>query len=467
MHEFFLDATGKLTARITERVSASESAKTSSTVAGSVSRAGNSSYFTALMKFRGNDIDGSSSDILELEYNDVDEGTQLSAQDLDINGGDGGVWFFGCKPNNPVWDHDSAMHVIPESHSSPWTKTGAGSSSVTGGILTITTSASRVAYNRSSLVDLSQMTVEFKMRVTLFEVANATQAIQVAIRDDSMNRSLIVAFEPNGVTFGSGETTNYSTVDPHVFVPVNTKEWHQYRITTSGGTNPVVNLYIDGVLANTVTISTADATAADVISFGTNLSVASTTTSSEWEYFRVFDAGATAPVIINASTDGQLDDIAIANGIIPSGNATKLLTLEADVAYTQKFTGEFYAPNNQYSPTAAGSFTDDNTPSIAYIVGDGKTSVTVIANMKFLASLAGDLTFFLQFDSVDAGTIQSPYDKITVVANNDFSQSILFHKFVPASGITAVRHFIGSAAGGNIDVSDLGPMAFGMTVFIG
>ena len=462
-HELYLDASGFLTAKITERVSASESVKSSSTVVGPSSRAGVTTYRTVLMKFRGNDIEGASTDLLELEVDDADEGTQLSAQDLDLNGGDGGVWFFGAKRNDPSWDHNSAMHVLPESHSSPWTKTGAGSSSVSGGILSISTTANQVTYNRATLVDLSQQTVEFKMRVTTFETANVGQAIQVFIRDDSMNRSFVCVIEPNGIAIGSSESVNNDLAEPMVFAPVNTFDWHQYRLTFSGGTNPVVKLYVDGVFKSTVTLTTADATAADIITFGTKLSGASTTTAHEWEYFRIFDAGATPPVAVNTASDGYLDDIAVVSGIVDAGAATKLLTLEADVVYGQKFLGELFIPETQYDISADGSYTDGEAPLTAYIVGDGRTALTFDSMMKFLATVAGDLTFVIQFNTIDTGIYQSLYDKITVVANNDFSQSILKQRLVPPLGLTTVKVVILSAATGAIDTSLLGPMVYGIT----
>lgn len=462
-HELFFGATGLLTARVTERTTTDESTKASSSITGSVSRVGDTTYRTAIMKFRGNDIEGSSTDLLELEYEDAEEGTQLTAQDLDINGGDGGNWFFGCKPNNPTWDHISSMHVLPESHSSPWTKTGAGFSSVSGGILSISTTASQVSYNRATLVDLSQQTLEWKMRITAFQTANSADAIQVYVRDDSMNRATVIAFQPNGVQFGASDGSDANLDEPMTFAPCNTAEWHVYRFTSSGGTSPVSNLYIDGVLAASFTNSLANATATDLLSFGGNFYSATTTFTVEMEYFKVFDAGATVPVAVNTASDGQLDDIAIVNGQVDSGLATKLQTLAADVVYSQKFVGQFYLPPTIYGTSPAGSSTDGEVPVTGYMVGDGRTLIKIDSQLNFLASATGDLTFWLQFSSADAGIRQSLYDIVTNVAAGDFNKSRLTQVTVAPAGLYKVEHVLTSAAGGNIDVSNMGGQAYGMS----
>lgn len=196
--ELSINGAGRLVAKITEKTAASESTKDTVSITGTNTISGVSTFKHILLKYLVNGAAGASSDQLALKLDGTAEGTQLTAQDIQTNPGNGGVWFFGAKRNDPTWDHFYAASGLPTAHTSAWTATGAGSGAVSSGVLTITTTGTQgLNYNRSSLVDMSQQTLEWKMKIDSISFAASagafmpeTSPVEVFIRDHSMSRAL-------------------------------------------------------------------------------------------------------------------------------------------------------------------------------------------------------------------------------------------------------------------------------------
>jgi len=377
--EVFLDSSGYLTSRITERTAATEVTKVVKTVAGSSSRASDANFNLVTTKWRCNDHSGASTDLLEMEFNGTEEGTQLTAQDIDINPGDGGVWFFGAKRNDPTWTHFSAMSVTPDNEAaSAWGTTGtAGAGSVANGVLTINcTGVQTLVYNRGAApgVDFNAgFTLDFKMKLDLdagtFPPSTAA-ACFISARDTDLNRSFTIGFLPGFLTFGDPVAAYKITVD--------TGNYHVYRITTTGTPNPTYELYIDGVHRGSFTSSGNDATANDNIEFGDNNAAAGSNIPSLWEYVSYDNASATPPIAVNTAT-GNLDDIAITNTISSDTTIASLVSSSADNVYGSQAINGITMPPAEYLVGGYGNFTAATFTEEAYLrywfPADGRTII--------------------------------------------------------------------------------------------
>lgn len=375
----YLDNTGLLTFDVQEAAAASETTKAITQVQGGSSRAGNSTFNNVIAKWRLNDEGGASTDLMSLLFNNADEGTQVSADDININPGHGGVWFFGSGPNNPAWDHYSAMSVLPNNEAvDAWTANGTtGSNTVSNGVLTITgqTGTQTNNYSNTNNIDLTQFRLDFKMRRTdTTAVATAADVCTVRVNDTAIDRSIDIAFYPTRVMLSDA-----SEGKVEIFLDVS--QFHTYTLVSSGSPDPTVTFYIDGVVVATFDLENTDTTAT-AISFGDFTSTSGYNSTSEWEYIRWFDAGATAP--ISAATQGELDSIGIVSAVTADATDSALQSAAATGVF-QKTPG--YGPTlpytTMYDRTANNIATISATSSYVdlgvmryYVAGDGVTEFT-------------------------------------------------------------------------------------------
>lgn len=383
--ELFLDGvSGRQTLKVTEKTAATESTKTTNQVQGSATRSGDTTFAHVSAKFRLNDENGASTDLIELERNGVDEGTQLTGQDLDINAGNGGVWFFGARRNEPAtWDHFYAASGLPTAHSAVWTSNGTPNASVSNGVLNIATSGDTTGFfSRTGApltgVNLANQTLEFKVRLNSSAQRQAADSpmCSVLIRDDSMDRGFYIFLLKNSIAM---RYTNGTSV---IFeMQLDTSQYHIYRLTTSGATNPIPTLYVDGVKVFVGTANTtADPSANDTIEWGDNDTTGSLNASnSDWEWLGYADEIA-APVAV--STQGQLDSIGITSSVITNTAITRL--------QSSKVTDVFNSVPS-YGPTLppvmvfdrGGTLSSSSTTFVAigdyvyYLAGDGVTEFEI------------------------------------------------------------------------------------------
>ncbi len=365
---------GKLTAKITEKIAATESTKASSSVEGLSSRSGNTSWQHALLRWRVNDENGSSTDLLELKNDNVDEGTHLTSQDLDTEPGRGGIWFFGAKRNDPSWDHFLAMDDTPDNHSSAWTENGTTNGAVTNGILNIATTGGTAGnYERSSDVDLTQQTLEWKMELNSVGFTTIDDfACLMRIRDDSLNRSITIGHRLDRIDIFFG-------ADHIKTIFLNSKEYHVFRLTSSGTPDPTANLYIDGVLEFSQDNDVADATAADIVQFG-DIEAGANNCDANYEYVKIYDAGATPPVA--ASSQGEIDSVGVVNSIVSDSTVSTLQTSRVSDVFGRN---PKYGPHlpKTISPSVSANVTTTSTtmeayPNLTYYLhGDGFTEFEI------------------------------------------------------------------------------------------
>lgn len=381
--ELYTDSFGKLNAKITKKTTTSETAKATSEIAGSSSVTGVASWKHVLLKYVINSLNGSGADQLALKLNGSNEGTQLTAQTIGINGGNGGAWFFGSKRNDPTWGHASEMKVVPSAEATnPWTKTGVGSTTIgSDGILTIAAAASEAALfsktnpTGAEAIDLANTTIEFKFKInSLYNTNTANPAFTVYVRDDSMNRSLNVDFKLNAVTL---QSAGGATSKPF---PIDASNWHVYRIVISGSPSPTATLYVDGVKYGSLSLADADSTANDLIAFGDDSTSSNCYSTVEVEFFRYTGAAATVPIA--AGTSGSLDDIAMIMAVTDSATDTSLSSSKAStVLGHDKEEHKFYQYQPMHDTTvtakavAAGAIGDFS--DTLYAVSDGRTPISV------------------------------------------------------------------------------------------
>lgn len=379
--EVYLDASGFQTTKVTKRTAATDSTKNTSVVVGSNNRAGDATFRSVTSKWRCNDAGGASTDFLQQERDAVDEGTQLSAQDIDINPGDCGNWIIGAKKNDPAtWDHFYAANGAPTAHASPWTSVGTPNATVSNGILNIATTASNqgnFAKTGAPLagLNLANETIEFKLRVNSTDQRTSVAVDAMAavfIRDDSMDRGFVLEFFKTSIFL---RESNSATVSFEC--QIDTSQFHIYRLTTSGATNPIPKLYINDVLVFTgAANTTADATANDSIEFGDINVTASHNSNTDWEWFAFADEVA-APVAGNAS--GNIDSIGLTIGTISDSTITALQTYKISDVFRNLPSYGPTLPLNAI-PSRGGAATTASTTFVAvatgmayYVAGDGVT----------------------------------------------------------------------------------------------
>lgn len=299
--ELYLNASGFLVAKIRKATSAVEGVKDTSTVTGSTSRAGSSSWQHACLRY----VLGASGQ-LSLKLDGSDENTEIAASILG-NSGQGGVWFFGAKKNDPSWDKFSAMKDLPKDESSsPWTDgvTGSASAAVSNGVLSLVSAIGGDAfYSKTNNINMASMTIETKAKVV-----TGSNNYLFDVYDHSMSRRLYAVISSTRISFLNG---------PVIYL--NGSEYQHVRVTLSGSPSPTVNVYINGQLVNSFTLSTVNSLTSDYIKFGSELGDA-----MDVEYIAYHGSGGSVYPPVAVDTSGNLDDIAMVKSYISTDVVTQL-----------------------------------------------------------------------------------------------------------------------------------------------
>lgn len=384
--ELFLDGSGYLTAQVREQGAASETTKTFTTIAGTVSRAGSTSWQHAAVRTRLNAVGGASTDLLNLLRDGADEGTQQNDVSIPVGVGDGGFWFLGARPLTPTWDKFSAMLVNPDAEaSSPWTDTtsGTGSRGVAGGILTMTAPSGSVSYmTRSTGIDMANMSIEAKFRVTSAASQDEIHTI-FGVEDASMSRACLVQYFEDQIHVIVDAIRTFK-------ISVNCKDWVSIRATLLGGTDPVLNLYINGVkVLDSITLDQNFVlTASDELYFGLANSTLSTAIM-EYDYFAyVSSVAATvyAPIQVAPSATGQIDDFLLSEEQFSSALITALGSYAASQVYKADYKRGLQLPfGADFGALTAASEAQVRDFKL-YLVSDGKTPISAQVHGNYLNS---------------------------------------------------------------------------------
>lgn len=456
--ELFLDSvSGRQTALITEKTAATESTKTTNQVQGSSTRSGVAAFHNATMKWRCNDENGASTDLLEQEYDGVDEGTQLATQDLDIVPGDGGIWFIGAKKNRPTWTHFYAASGLPTAHSSPWTSNGTPNATVSAGVLNIATAAGTTGFFSKTGapltgVNLANFTMEIKTSVVSVSQQSAVnqQLYMFNVRDDSMDRGVELHFWKDHILLCSSGSTTISWE-----CQVDMTQSHIFTLTTSGSPDPTMNLYIDGMLVYSRANNIADATANDTIAFGDQVAAGDVNCNIEWVGF--VDT-VTPPIAVSAG--GNIDSFGVVSAVIDdatiaslqSNQVTQVFGTEPNYGVTlpRRFTNQ---RTTGVTNTSAGTYTAlDSTAGAApyYIAGDGVTEFEFMYSNSFVGTGTGVLRMAIDIDSDFLGAAGSGafadsamrmnMSATEVLRATDWRQMVLpvgLHKVQPCATVSA------------------------------
>lgn len=458
--ELYLDAAGLLTAKLRKSTAAtSETAKDTLTVAGAVNRSLSAQYANAQIQFSANAIGGASTDLLKLQYNTADEGTQITGSSIGLNYSNNGVWFFGAKKNDPTWTHFSSMKVSPDLEaSSPWTSvlSGTGASSVSSGILSLLTTAGNpgdtARITRSSAFSMVNTTVEFKLKLNsgAFQT-NARTPFSLLMRDAGLGRSLIMSFGFNGVTLRNGlATTSHKTCH------VNVRDWNVYRLTFSGTPDPTVSLYINGVLAGKFILTTLDGTAGDLMDFGvTNYdSVDYANVSVEYFAYEATAGAVYPPVAVN--TQGSLSDIVYLKAVSDSSLINSLNQANGKTVFGRDFKNGLTLPEehhhfgdssfgaqNIFESIYGGSSTPGGFDEM-YVASDGKTPLMFSLDANVLHTTAGSIgsaCIMIDDDALNvdpSGILEFPYASLAFSSANLQSSVSLLRRVVLPVGLRKV-----------------------------
>ncbi len=474
--ELYIDGSGHLVTKVTEAAAATESTKASTSVTGTTAVNGVNDWKHILAKFQLNGIAGAGTDAIGMSLDGTAEGTPVATDTISINVGDGGAWFFGAAPNPATsWSKFSAMSVVPSAEASDaWTKTGAGSTTVAGGILSMSsTSAQQSMYSKTTNIDLSAMMIDFKLKYisgafssTIGASAHSKAPFIVKCRDDSMNRAVELQFNKSGIIVALGDGTV-----PEFFIPLDTTKWHIYRLVSTGATNPVQTLYVDGVPVSTWLNDAADATAADTIAFGDIYTDAGHTLSCELEWF-AYALEVKAPVTLGSS--GYLDDICVfAKYLNDTSFENSLVDSKAsDVSGRDRPVGNFskYSlfPGLSFFASGGTGFDWASVSTLAtiaeayvdvYFPSDGKTPIAVEFEGRAYLD-ANDVCFFGLIDpdlnGIDPADGGNPYvsastqliHSITGVTANEMKYFSMRNKRVYPAGLVHLSYYM-EASGAN------------------
>jgi hypothetical protein len=436
--ELFLDGSGKLNARTTLATSATPGSKDTNLVTGLSDRHGIAVWHQAALSWSNNSVLGATTDQLSLSYDNVAEGTQLSALTTIQNGGPDSNWFIGAGPAATAWRIFSSMATTPNAEIVPWNvaTSGAVLVSLTNGVMNLASAASNsgnIVYSLPTVdansMDLTHATVEFKMRIDpqSNSCAGANRgsgdfsALMMKMRRASIQRGLTVEFTTEGMILSDSTTQTIPTSSGSLFIPVNFLNWQIVRMTFEGATNPVVTVYINGLNVATFTLNTADATANDTFEYGIYGSLHTTqNVNIYYEYVAFNTTAAIAPIA--ASSSGYLDEVVLTKRIQTSTILGYLLDNSAKVVYNSDvyngptILGKAY-PIIPYSGITIGASSILTGPYAAqytnqswlYFPSDGKTPIRIYGRGSINRSNGGSgvtaVYVALSVDGYGIGTI--------------------------------------------------------------
>lgn len=401
--ELYLDGSGFLTTRIRKATAAAGGVKDFATVAGTSSRSGVTSFKHIACSWAANAVNGAATDAIALYYDGATEGTQLSGSSIALNGSRDNLWFFGARPNDPAWSKYSSMNVVPGADG--WTVDGtSGQGTVSNGVLTIASadlSSAHCAFSLATNVDLSNMTIDFKVK--LDDVSQAgkfledAMGINLIVRDDSMNRSMNVFMHQSGITIR--DAASNTTIKAF---RVNLSDWKNIRITTSGATNPVVKLYVNGALQGSTTLQTADVTATDIIQFGHVATSSACAATSYWEWFAYQSGTATVYPPVQGGVGGQIDDVLCGKTALTSSVLLLLKTSSGRDVFNNDFNRSLTLPDEYllqqpdstgYTSTSYAHYTpvaSSAEDGYLYFVSDGVSKLRLCVHGYVFNSNAGE-----------------------------------------------------------------------------
>jgi hypothetical protein len=412
--EVYRNMASQLEAKITQRTDDGAGAKkTTNTTLTCTANTLTANYDNAILTWNLND--GASSD-LSL-YRSGTDSVSAGAGTYNINAGDGGVWFFGSKRNDPTWTVYYSADAVPDSVvGDVWalSAAAAGTASISDGVLTISTTGSQQrSYNRTgasfNFNTVNGVTVEWKMQVTTaLRSLLVDNRLGIRFGDGGGNKSVAFYYSNKSISIVGG----YATGSPHLIADIflDTTQYHIYRATLLNG---AVNLYIDGVMVFTGnnTAHTTDATlATDTIEFG-DFSVISGTSASDWEYVKYYLASGAGDIFvpITPSTQGHLDSIGVASGNL---STNEISLLQANPV-TKVFNEEpSYGPTlplvvlkDRNGTTTKNSETFTQIANMAtYLYGDGITEYAIFGQVDYWAQGPGGVAVAIDVNGDINGT---------------------------------------------------------------
>lgn len=431
--EVYLTSLGYLSVKLTRKTAAVEGAKDTSSVTGTNSRAGSTSWQHVAMRFVIDNANGASGDSLELKRDGADENTGVGSANLLANVGDGGVWFFGAKRNDPAWDKFSSMNDTPDAElTSPWTASlgSGGTGGVSNGVLTIAAGGvAEAVYSKTNNIDLSHMTIDVKAKLN----ASGGSAILIDVYDHSMTRGVLVTLGHDRVSISAGLGIGGSFF-------LNGFDFNTFRVTSSGSPNPTLNFYINGVLVFTATLNVATTLSADYIKFGSAIS-----SSADFEYVGYAGSLGSVYAPVAVSTSGQLDDIALAKVAAVDAVITQLQNNSARSVFGADPKYGLTLPMGSNLAVKAYTGSGEVTGSALYFPSDGRTPVdfdcayrletTTAALLYAQVDSSGDIVDTADFSSSGYGAQAQPFQARRVYKLGLRKISL---QFVISSGTTTI-----------------------------
>jgi hypothetical protein len=368
--EVYLDSQGRLNYKQTLASAATESTKNTKTIVGTNVLSGAASWKHLMLKYQANGIAGSGTDAVDMKVDGTAEGTQLSAQTMPINVGDGGTWFFGARRKDPAWSHFYAASGLPSAHSAPWTLVGDATCwAVFNNVLTFNSKSAAAGVSSFKKDGVNMFdgnsnggTLEIKIQVfEAYEGAASDDLSMVSgsfdiIMRDGVNTSCFIHFRPDRIVLDDGGAMTHTKT-----IYIDNTSWHVYRFVMIG--QQTVRVYVDGVYMGYLTCgSVADANVA-TLKFGDYQgSGTGGGCTANIEYLAYTTAYSYEP--ISAGVQGYMDEIVLlGNYLSDSAIDTSLKTTRVRDLFGKDFTARIRDKVLQWAPTHVTPYYVDKTGS--------------------------------------------------------------------------------------------------------
>ena len=292
----YTDANGYVNFRITES-SVSGTSKATNTVTGT-SDITTAAWWHVCVTW-SNINSSAATGAMTLYIDGASEGSAITLTQIDVAGGEHGNQIIGAGRNDPTWTQDYSADKEPNDVSYGWTLTGTDSSSVSGGILTVDTIGDDVAcyYTKTA----AAKTFEMKARLNSVDSNN-----YLGMRFQTASSFYLFFYIYRNYV----EIKTISTATPiDKRIPLDTTQYHVYRITNDGTT---AIFYIDGIMVG----SGVSGEVTSVMGFGDFITTADL--NADIEYVKYFTTTALPPV--SNQCVGYIDELAIWDHAMNVGN---------------------------------------------------------------------------------------------------------------------------------------------------
>lgn len=392
----YLNLSGYIQADLTLKTTTGSN-KDIQSIVGTTSLAGGTSFKHLLLTYK---VGGSSSDSFSLYIDGTLIGSINTPLSVNVGHKNERMFLMGSNSSRTSLKTYNA-NVIPDSDGWSLFQSG-GTSSVSGGILTLdTTTGSNRYYTYTDSARSSPTWYEFKFKlpkITSYSstpVATKSSYLDFFARTSGDGKGWHLSVTPDLIVMGQGTDLVFSGTS--LEIPHNCSEW---TVITVQQTTTTTSLYVNGVLKVTA-LTKADSTAGTVFGFGKTESAAYGVSGIQIEYVKYGSgSGVISPNTVNTQ---QISDFVSFRGVLSdqtsisalqSSSPFSLYGLEVDTKQREVNCVSMYAPVTSTTGSAVDIVGSSGTP-VCYPIrffSDGKTPITVMATVNGATSFSASVS---------------------------------------------------------------------------